>query len=341
MTKVQAATTSNKIVSPNTLAQNDDDNNQPRRRRSDDHHPHDNQSSMKLSSTVSNSTTITMIRRTLPICMVVIATVVTMVVGIFCGNDHRHNHTDDDSDYCRPFRIAAPSKFWTVSTTIQSVIWMTAHPPRPHNEQRLLDTPPRWLHNPFDVQDRTNNENQQRDDNLFSMNEQQQQRRNDPIQLYNSDSTWTMAMMHHHWLVEYRRVWSTAFLAAAHDSMVAIRSGSILFYLTVSPMIQFLYFILSYVICQKIIYEIIITILSPQLLRQLQWIVTYGIAWQLSCTRQQLMMEVGLVVSFVGIYVGLQYLQKHQYLTRMKVRYEKSVQSIQKVRCLLLLLLLL
>jgi hypothetical protein len=199
---------------------------------------------------------------------------------------------------------------------------------------------PRWLPNPFDVQDRTNNKNQQRDDNLYSMNEQQQQRKSDPIQLYNSETTWTMAMMHHHWLVEYRRVWSTAFLAAAHDSMVAIRSGSLLFYLTVSPMIQFLYFILSYVICQKIIYEIIITILSPQLLRHLQWIVTYGIAWQLACTRRQLMMEVGLVVSFVGVYCSLRYLQKHQYLTRMKVRYEKSVQSIQKVRCLWLLKLL-
>jgi hypothetical protein len=271
--------------------------------------------------------------------MVVVAIVVTMVVGTFCGYDHRHNnHTDDDSGFCRSFRIAAPSQFWTVPTTIQSVIWMTAHPPvRPH-QQRLLDAPPRRIPNPFDVQDRTNNENQQRDDNLYSMNKQQQQK-SDPSQAYNTDSTWTMAMMHHHWLVEYRRVWSTAFLAAAHDSMVAIRSGSILFYFTVSPMIQFLYFILSYVICQKIIYEIIITILSPQLLRRLQWIVTYGIAWQLACTRRQLMMEVGLVVSFVGVYCGVQYLQKHQYLTRMKVRYEKSVQSIQKVRCLLLLLL--
>jgi hypothetical protein len=131
-------------------------------------------------------------------------------------------------------------------------------------------------------------------------------------------------------------IWYSALIDTLHDSSKAAHSWSRLCYWTALPLLRLLYYFVTVIFLQAILYDMVLVQglhWSPHLWRQVQ---TAGRAlgrWQWSRTPQQVLLEVAVLAVGGGLYQ----LQRRGYWGRFQRAVARRGQRLQQVRVSFLL----
>lgn len=138
-------------------------------------------------------------------------------------------------------------------------------------------------------------------------------------------------------------VWKDALQVAASDSRQAASSVSTFLFLTLRPLVLFLYMSSEYII--RLIWKyVIVQGISQQ---GVQYLVTAGkvlYRYQRSLSRDQIVLEVSVIVGAVLVYQIRQFLQRQTYVQRLTAyvrkqeqrlveSYRRGRESLHQVRC--------
>jgi len=136
------------------------------------------------------------------------------------------------------------------------------------------------------------------------------------------------------WL--YFADWKTAVTRAALDSARAGSSNSTALFLTVQPLVWLLWW-LARLLVKDVVYDILICkgICSERAMRQANYVLMRSLEWQLSLTRQQVALELGLLATVVALVQFYKFLKRRQFWGRVQRRVRAARESVSKVRLLL------
>jgi hypothetical protein len=147
-------------------------------------------------------------------------------------------------------------------------------------------------------------------------------------------NTGTMEQVTHWWQQQARPaywMWHSALMDTLHDSSKAAYSWSRLCYFTAVPVLRLLYYFLTVILLQTVLYDFLLVQglhWSPHVWRQMQKAGRAFWRWQWSRTPQQVLLEVAVLFACGGLYQ----LHRRGYFSRFQRAVAYRGRQVQQVR---------